>query len=180
MRVCLVAVICLVLAGCGTESGHQPNPASGATQSSQASGAYDASGFLTVERVEGPTPDRLDVGVVLEGTDDNGDVATALISGPTFGPGAHGYPRTIDLNMIIGNNQGPALTISAKYKVDAQPATPVPRGGCQGAKEIPTVIAPGVEEVGCLGYLIPRESGRLILSGNSNFDFYLPVARADN
>ena len=130
--------------------------------------------------MEGPSPDRLDVGVVLEGTNDDGDVATALISRPTFGPGAHGYPRTIDLNLIIGNNEGPALTISAKYKIDAQPGRQVPRGGCQDAKEIPTVIAPGVEEVGCLGFLIPRESGRLLLSGNSNFDFYIPVSRADN
>ena len=80
----------------------------------------------------------------------------------------------------LGNNEGPALTIDAKYKIDAQPAGPVPRGGCQGAREMPAVVAPDVEAVGCLGFLIPRESGRLILSGNSNFDFYLPVARADN
>jgi len=139
---------------------------------------YDASGYLTVERMGDSTPGKLHVGVVLEGTDDGGDVATALISHPSLGPGADGYPRTIDLNMIIGNNQGPALTISAKYKIGAQPARQVPRGGCQGAREIPTVIAPGVEVDGCLGFLIPQEAGRLLLSGNSNFDFYLPVARS--
>lgn len=175
----VIGVCALILAGCAGEPSHRQQLTPDET-AAQPSPTVLTSEFLTNERVVVSTPEPLSLGVLFEGNDDHGDVTTRMWSRPTFAAGSKGFPRAVELDLTIGNNQGPPLTIRATYKIDGQPVKRVPRGGCQGTPAIPSTIASGVEEDGCLGYLIPSGAGRLTLSGNINFLFYVRIRSASD
>ena len=166
----VIGVCAVILTGCATASSHgqQSTP-------TRPSPTAVTSKVLVLEPVVDPRPDPLHVGVVSIGTDDGGEVSTAMWSRPTFAAGGKGFPRSIELALDIDNQQGPPLFIRASYKVHGHPANRVPRGGCTGIAHIPSTIARATEKQGCLGYLIPSEAGRLILSAKINFHYYLPV-----
>lgn len=173
----VIGVCALILAGCAAEPSHRQQPTPDLA-GAQPSPTVTTSEILVDEDVVDSAPEPLHLGVLFEGNYDHGDVTTRMWSRPTFASGSKGFPRAVELDLTIGNNQGPPLTIRAVYKVGGRPARRVPRGGCQGIPTIPTTITSGVEEEGCLGYLIPSDAGRLILSGNSNFHFYVPIRAA--
>jgi|1186.fasta_scaffold87422_2 hypothetical protein len=177
--IAVLGLSALLVFGCAATPGHRPQAAQH-LKDAQPPPSSTASSYLVVEPYKNTEPDVLRVGVVIEGTEDGGDVATRMWTHPTFAPGFKDYPRAVELDLAIANNAGPPLRIKAAYKAGDRPAESVPTGGCRGTRRLPTVIASGAEVDGCLGYLIPGDAGRLVLSGNSNFNVYVPIRSLPN
>jgi len=175
VRTELAVIVCLVAAGCGSETGETVDSSAG---ESAPPTPTEGQTFVTLEEVD-TSPWRLVPGAQMEGTDDGGDVYTALWAKPSYGPGGGRYPRSISLNMTIGNHEGPVLKIEAHFEPRSGGVEQVaPSPFCPtGGPRMPNTLTPGMDETGCLNYLIPGEEGRLVLVGNSNFDWYVKVPK---